>query len=178
MRSASARRPTSPTTSVWASLLARLVADGRLLRTRVEGWRDEAYVPAGVPLEAPPVPARALLSPFDSLIFHRDRTERLFGFRYRIGIYTPAAQREHGYYVLPFLMDEALRARVDLKADRAAGRLLVRTTHLEPGESPRPVARALAGELRLLSSWLGLSSVAVGRRGNLHGALRDAIAGR
>src|SRR6185369_16354708 len=116
-----------------------------------------------------------LLSPFDSLIWHRERTERMFGMRFRLEIYTPAPQRVHGYYVLPFLFGEELAARVDLKADRAAQTLRVLAAHLEPGRPAGPVAEALLRELRGLAAWLGLSHVDIARRGDLARALAAQV---
>ena len=124
-------------------------------------WKQQAYLHkdarAGRKFEG-----AALLSPFDPLIWHRPRTERLFGFRYRLEIYTPAHKREHGYYVLPFMLDGALVARVDLKADRKAGALIVLQAHVE-ADAPRCTVERLIEELGLMASWLGLSSLEAAR---------------
>ena len=117
---------------------------------------------------------RALLSPFDSLVWYRERTERLFGFRYRIEIYTPPPKRVYGYYVLPFLLDGELVGRIDLKADRAAGVLRVQAAHAEPGVDEQAVAVNLAAELRSMADWLELDRVATTGRGDLAPALRKA----
>jgi len=157
--------------------VAELAEDGSLLPVRVEGWRQPAYLsterPAGLRRAAT---ARALLTPFDSLIWARERTERLFKFRYRIEIYVPAPKRIYGYYVLPFLLGDRLVARVDLKSDRQAGVLRVRGAFAEPGVDIGRVAEELADELRLLAGWLELGTVAVARKGDLAAALRLAIA--
>jgi uncharacterized protein YcaQ len=153
--------------------LAELVEDGSLLPVTVKGWREQAYLD---PAAKRPrrVDAQALLSPFDNLIWFRERTERMFAVRYRIEIYTPAAKRTHGYYVLPFLEGDALTARVDLKSDRKAGVLIVQASHAEPWASDATPLR-LAQELKLMAGWLGLEAVRVEPNGDLAGALAEAV---
>lgn len=153
--------------------VAELVEEGAIVPVRVEGWTKPAYLAAGAAIPRG-VSATALLTPFDPLVWFRPRTERLFDFHYRIEIYTPAAKRRFGYYVLPFLMGERIPARVDLKADRAVGALDVRGAHGETGVAPDRLAGPLADELRRLSAWLGLSDVRV----SCHGTLPDLIADR
>ena len=154
--------------------VAELLEAGALTRTRVEGWSAPAYVTAArLPTLARE--PRALLAPFDPLVWSRPRTERLFGFRYRIEMYTPAARRIHGYYVLPFLLGDRLVARVDVKGDRQAGVLRVLGAFAEPGTDPGAVATELADELRLLAGWLELDQVAVARKGDLAGKLARVL---
>jgi hypothetical protein len=155
--------------------IAALARAGTLRPVTVEGWRKPAYLHQGAPPPPRELERAALLSPFDSLIWQRERTERMFGMRFRLEIYTPAPRRVHGYYVLPFLLGDALVARVDLKADRPERTLRVHAAHLEPGRPGGAVAEALASELRGLAAWLGLERVDVARRGDLARALAAAV---
>ncbi|MGV9008968.1 winged helix-turn-helix domain-containing protein [Brevundimonas sp.] len=153
--------------------IAELVEMGELTPVTVQGWRHPAWLApnAKVPRK---VATNALLSPFDNLIWARDRTERLFDVRVRLEIYTPAHKRAHGYYVLPFLEDEAITARVDLKSDRKAKRLLVQAAWREPDATPDTSVR-LAAELRLMAGWLGLDGVEVIGRGDLASPLSHCL---
>jgi uncharacterized protein len=158
-------------------VVAALVAAGQLVPVQVDGWSKPAFLhpDAAAPRR---VSGRALLTPFDSLIWFRERTERLFDFTYRIEIYTPKPKRTFGYYVLPFLLDGHLVGRVDLKADRPAGLLRVQASWIEddldnPGDRP-VVAEQLAAELAAMAGWLGLDGgVAAAARGNLARDLLD-----
>ena len=156
--------------------IADLLATGEIERVDIDGWSAPAYLRAGQT-----VPRRdcgtALLCPFDPLIFFRPRIERLFGFHYRIEIYTPVAKRQYGYCVWPLLLDGHLVARVDLKADRASNTLRVVGAFAEPDTPQARVVAALAGELGSMASWLGLPGFSVSGRGDLAGDLR-AVAKR
>lgn len=154
--------------------VVELAEEGELREVRVDGWRDVAYVDANAKLPRS-VTASALLSPFDPLIWYRKRAERLFGFDYRIEIYVPKAKRKYGYYVMPFLHGGRLSGRVDLKADRASGNLLVLGAYAEEHADRDSLAPALATELRAMAEWLGLHDVTVSRRGNVARTLTSAL---
>ena len=157
-------------------LVNELVEEGWLLQVEVEGWTKPAYLhPAAK--RPRQISARALLSPFDPVVWYRDRAERLFGFRYRIEIYVPEPKRQYGYYVLPFLLGDELVGRVDLKADRKAGQLLVQGSYGEPGINERYVAAELAEELQLMADWLELDGgVVVKPKGDLSKSLAASMA--
>lgn len=164
------RLPTAPA----AQAVTELVNEGVLEEVSVAGWDSPAYLRAGQRVPRA-VTGAALLCPFDPLVFFRPRIERIFSFRYRIEIYTPEHKRVHGYYVFPFLLDGELVGRVDLRADRKTGRLLVPAAFAEPGHDNSRVAAGLAGSLLEMAQWLELDLV-VGERGNLAGELRRAVA--
>jgi hypothetical protein len=147
-------------------ILADLVRKGTIEQVEVPGWKGPVYLDPGA-VRPREIKGSALLSPFDPVMWNRERAERIFAFRYRIEIYVPEDQRIHGYYVLPFMLDGELVGRVDLKADRKAGRLLVRSAFIEEGCDATTVAPALAGELRTFGEWIGMDDVVVSQRGNL-----------
>ncbi|WP_041253658.1 crosslink repair DNA glycosylase YcaQ family protein [Frankia sp. EAN1pec] len=169
--------PAAPRTSWWGWVEA-----GALTKVRVRGWPAPAYVLPGTPVPRG-ARVRALLSPFDPLVWERSRTRRLFGMDLVLEIYTPAPKRRFGYYVLPFLLDEELVARVDLKADRRARVLRVpaawdEATETGRGSPPAETAAALATELRTLARWLELDGIEVEPRGSLAGALARELGSR
>ena len=160
-----------------APRLHELVEAGELRTVKVEGWKESAFLSptARCPRR---ISAASLLSPFDPVVWFRPRAERLFGFHYRIEIYVPAGKRRWGYYVLPFLLDDRIVARVDLKADRAASTLQVIATYSEAGVDESRVADSLAAELDVLAAWLQLQRIRVGRRGNLARKLAASVSAR
>jgi uncharacterized protein len=155
--------------------VAELVEEGQLVAARVEGWKDPAFVVAGRRPKRPTRTGATLLSPFDSLIWDRDRTRRLFGFDYTVEIYVPAPRRVYGYYVLPILIGDELVGRLDLKSDRAGSTLLVQGAWAEPTVDRRSVAEATAAELRRLGAWLGLHDIDVANRGDLARPLKSIL---
>jgi uncharacterized protein YcaQ len=155
-------------------LVSELVEEGRLLAARVDGWREPAYIQPGVRIPRT-VHARALVTPFDSLVWDRSRVERLFGMNYTIELYVPPPKRVYGYYVFPFLLGDTLVARCDLKADRQRKVLMVQSAFLEPGQDARRVVPDLAGELGQMHVWLDLDRVEVAERGDLAAKLRRSV---
>lgn len=153
--------------------IAELLEEEGLVEVEVEGWREPGYLDPDAGDGA--VDAAALLSPFDSVVWSRPRTERLFGFEFKAELFVPRAKRRWGYYVLPFLYEDRLVGRVDLEADRKKSRLEVLAAYLEAGEDGGPIAEALAEELWTLAGWLELEEVNVGRRGSLVVPLRGAV---
>ncbi|WP_156251923.1 winged helix-turn-helix domain-containing protein [Pseudactinotalea terrae] len=164
-------------TAETAAAVARLVESGVLEPVEVTGWKRPLFLHAEAALPRR-TQARALLAPFDPLVFERRRLLELFGIHYRIGIYTPAEQRTDGYYVLPFLLGEEFAGRTDLKADRSRGTLVVRTAFMEEeGPAASTIASEMAQELGECARWLGLSRIEIadGARGSLVGALARAL---
>jgi uncharacterized protein len=170
-------RPKGPTgrraTPIAKRLVSELVEDRRLVPVRVEGWNEQAYLHPNARIPRS-VGARALVTPFDSLIWERGRIERLFGMKYTIEMYTPPSKRIFGYYVCPFLLGDTLVARCDLKADRERKALMVQGAYAEPGHNARRIASDLAAELREMQAWLALDRIEVGTRGDLAAPLRRA----
>lgn len=154
-----------------------LVATGELQPVEVTGWDRPVWLWSAA-RRPRRISARALLSPFDSLVFERRRLAELFGFAYRIEIYVPAPKRRHGYYVYPFLLDERFAARVDLKADRAAGALRVLSAWGEAGEDPAYVVEELVAELTDLAYWLGLGRIEAAAVGDLGARLAAKLVER
>ena len=156
-------------------LFDELVEEGRLERARVSGWKPAAFIVAGARIPKS-IDTRAIVSPFDPILWERKWTKAVFEFDYQIEIYVPGPKRIYGYYVLPFLCGDRFAARVDLKADRKTSTLIVHAAYVEPGLNARRVAAALAEELRSLAAWLALDSFSLGSKGNLATALKRALA--
>ena len=154
--------------------IAELTEEGVLVPVQVKGWGKPTWLSRDAP-RPQKVEATALLSPFDNLIWRRERAERMFGFHYRIEIYVPAHKRVHGYYVLPFLQGERLTARCDLKADRQARVLRVQAVHREDHAEPLDIAPALAERLQDMAAWMGLGDIEVHGHGETAAALREAV---
>jgi uncharacterized protein YcaQ len=155
-------------------LVTELVEEGRLLPAQVDGWTEPAYISPGARVPRT-IEARALVTPFDSLVWERSRIERLFGTKYTIELYTPVAKRVYGYYVFLFLLDDGLVARCDLKADRQRKVLMVQSAFLEPGHDAGRAVPELAAELRQMQTWLGLERIEVAERGDLAAPLLDYL---
>jgi hypothetical protein len=151
-----------------------LARAGALIPVEVTGWDEPLFMHPAATFPRI-VQARALLNPFDPIVWFREHTERLYDFHYRIEIYVPAPKRVYGYYVFPFLLGDQLVARVDLKADRKAGVLRVPGAFVEAGHDPKRVARELAIELGEMARWLGLGEIAVGKKGDLAAVLGKAV---
>jgi uncharacterized protein YcaQ len=158
-------------------LFDELVEDGRLERVKVDGWKQPGYVVPGVKVPRT-MDARAIVSPFDPVMWERKWTKAVFGFEYQIEIYVPAPKRIYGYYVLPFVLGDSFAGRVDLKADRKASTLLVHAAYIEAGRDAKVVAPALADELLSMVAWLQLDAIKVGAKGDLAKPLAAAIKGR
>ena len=152
-------------------LFDELVEARRLVPIQVHGWKQPAYVVPGVGIPRS-VDARAIVSPFDPVMWERKWTKAVFDFDYQIEIYVPGHKRIHGYYVLPFLQGDAITARLDLKADRKAGALLVKSVHAQPGHGLDEIAGPLGAELQRMAGWLGLERVTVEAVGVLAAALK------
>ena len=157
-----------------APRVAELVEEGFLRESKVEGWSKPAYLAKGAKLPRS-IDTASLLSPFDPVVWYRPRAERLFDFHYRIEIYVPASKRKWGYYVLPFLLDDRIVARVDLKADRRNNTLLVLASHAEADIDEARTTCELAKELWDLADWLNLERVKVSRRGVFARSLAAAV---
>lgn len=154
--------------------IAELLESGELMAVEVEGWKQPAYLSPSTAVSRK-IDARALLSPFDSLIWERSRTERVFDFSYRLEIYTPAHKRVHGYYVLPFLYGDRIVARLDLKSSRAEKTLNVHGVHYEDGVKSSRIVEALATELRSMAAWMGHDEVRVLTRSAAARPVRDYL---
>jgi uncharacterized protein YcaQ len=154
--------------------IERLVAEGSLVEVEVEGVSERCFMhpAARIPRSTS---ARALLNPFDPIVWFRPRTEQMYDFHYRIEIYTPSEKRRYGYYVFPFLLGDDLVGRVDIKADRNRRVLMVPGAFSEPGQDPVRVADEMAVELAEMARWLGLGDIEVGSKGDLAPALRTAV---
>lgn len=155
-------------------LVAELIDEGRLVAAHVEEWTVPAYLSPGANVPRT-LDARALVTPFDSLVWERSRMERLFGMAYTIELYTSPPKRVYGYYVCPFLLGDMLVARCDLKADRQRKVLMVQSAFLEPGQEARRVVPELVGELRQMQAWLALDRIEVAERGDLAAPLLESM---